>query len=431
MKKLLSLLLSLTLVCTLGLSQAAFVHGESVSWKTAMAKTESYMTKKLTNPTYGDEWALIGLIRNGAAVTDATYNKYCKNLEKVLADKKGVLSARDYNEYSRVILTLTAMEKDPTNIGGYNLFERIADFDKVKVTGINGPVWALLALDCGNYEIPKVEGLSQITSRELLIETILSQEKKEGGFALKESYVKPDVDITAMVLTALAPYKERPDVEAVIDRALNMLSKKQMADGGFQTLNTANAESNAQVIVALTALSIDPHKDSRFVKNGKSVLDALLSYYVTGGGFRHVNKEVPGYKAVVNGLATIQSYYALTAYNRFLYSKNSLYDMKDGKAVARPIKPAISSLKSLKTKQMTIKWKKVSGVKGYEIVYATNSKFTTGKKTVTASASSVQKTIKSLKKGKTYYVKIRTYKDNGQGGKLYGAYCTVKKVKVK
>lgn len=429
MKRILNVLLSVTMALTLVLAAPVSAHGASVSWKTAMSKTESYMTKKLTNPTYGDEWALLGLARNGAAVTDAVYNKYCKNLEQVLADKKGVLDARKYSEYSKVILTLTAMGKDPTNIGGYNLFEKVADFEMVKKQGINGPAWALLALDCGNYEIPEVEGITQVTSRELLIKTILSQEKEGGGFALTGDAA--DVDITAMVLTALAPYRAQADVGAAIDRAVAVLSEKQMADGGFQTLNTPNAESSVQVIVALTSLGIDPCKDTRFVKNGKSVLDALLTYYATGGGFRHVNKSTVGYEPVVNGLATAQGYYGLTAYSRFLDGKNSLYNMQDGKTIARPVTTAISSLKSLKTKQMTIKWKKVSGVKGYEIVYATNSKFTTGKKTVTASASSVQKTIKSLKKGKTYYVKIRAYKDNGGGGKLYGAYCTVKKVKVK
>lgn len=429
MKKLITGLLSLVMVLTLALSSSASVWAAgNVSWKTAMSKTESYMTKKLGNPTYGDEWALLGLARNGAAVTDATYEKYCRNLEKVLAEKDGVLDARKYSEYSKVILTLTAMGKDPQNIGGYNLFEKLADFTMVKKQGVNGPVWALLALDCGTYDIPNVSGIAQITTRELLIENILSQEKKNGGFALTGDVA--DVDITAMTLTALAPYRARADVGAAIDRALAVLSEKQLADGGFETLKTANAESCVQVIMALTSLGVDPQKDKRFIKNGKSVLDALLTYYATGGGFRHVNKAAVGYEPVVNGLATAQGYYGLTAYSRFLEGKNTFYDMRDGKAVARPIATSISSLKSLKTKQMTVKWKKVSGVRGYELVYAANSKFT-GSRTVTASASSVQKTIKGLKKGKTYYVKIRAYKADGEGGRLYGAYCSAKKVKVK
>ena len=137
----------------------------------------------------------------------------------------------------------------------------------VKKQGINGPVWALLALDCDGYEIPKVEGISQVTSRELLIENILSQEKEGGGFALTGDAA--DVDITAMVLSALAPYRTRTDVGTVVDRAIAVLSEKQMADGGFETLKTANAESNVQVIVALTSLGIDPHKDKRFIKNGE------------------------------------------------------------------------------------------------------------------------------------------------------------------
>lgn len=428
MKKLLSMLLPLALVFTLVLCPSASAWAGSVSWKTAMSKTESYMTKKLSNPTCGDEWALLGLARNGAAVTDATYNKYCKNLKEVLADKKGVLDTRKYSEYSKVILTLTAMGKNPQDIGGYNLLEKLADFEMVKKQGINGPVWALLALDCGNYEIHKVEGVSQVTSRELLIENILSQEKEGGGFALTGDAA--DVDITAMVLTALAPYHTRSDVSAAIDRAVTVFSEKQLADGGFETLKTPNAESSAQVIVALTSLGIDPHKDKRFIKNNKSVLDALLTYYAAGGGFRHVNKSTVGYEPVVNGLATAQAYYGLTAYSRFLDGRNTFYDMKDGKTIARPAETAISSLKSLKTKEMTVKWKKTEDTKGYQIVYATNSRFT-GSKTATASSSDTQKTIKNLKNGKTYYVKIRAYKDNGEGGRLYGQYSNVKKVKVK
>ena len=428
MKKILSMLLSLALIFILTLSPSASAWAGSVSWQTAMSRTESYMTKKLSDPTYGDEWALLGLARSGAAVTDAAYNKYCKNLEKILADKKGELDARKYSEYSKVILALTAMGKDPRNIGGCDLLEKLADFEMVKKQGINGPVWALLALDCGGYEIPKVDGVSQVTGRDLLLETILSQEKEGGGFALTGDAA--DVDITAMVLTALSPYRAQADVGGAIDRAVMALSEMQMADGGFETLHIPNAESCAQVIVALTSLGIDPHKDARFVKNGRSVVDALLTYYVSGGGFCHVNKSTGGYEPVVNGLATAQAYYGLTAYSRFLDGKNTLYDMSDGKPVAKPVKTEISSLKSAKTKQMTVKWKKAAGAKGYQIVYATNSRLT-GSKTATAAASDTQKTIKGLKKGKTYYVKIRAYKDNGEGGRLYGQYSNVRKVKVR
>ena len=73
--------------------------------------------------------------------------------------------------------------------------------------------------------------------------------------------------------------------------------------------------------------------------------------------------------------------------------------------------------------------KKVSGAAGYEMVYATNKKCTKNKKTVRFTSTS--KTVKSLKKGKTYYVKVRAYKLDSANKRVYGKYSTVKKVKIK
>ena len=77
---------------------------------------------------------------------------------------------------------------------------------------------------------------------------------------------------------------------------------------------------------------------------------------------------------------------------------------------------------------MTVSFKKDSSVSGYEIVYATNSKFTKGKKTTKVTATS--KTFKKLTSKKTYYVKVRAYK-KVSGKTYYGAYCKAGTVKVK
>jgi hypothetical protein len=80
---------------------------------------------------------------------------------------------------------------------------------------------------------------------------------------------------------------------------------------------------------------------------------------------------------------------------------------------------------------LKVTWKKDSQATGYQIVYATNSKFTSGKKTVTVSKNSTtSKTISKLTKGKSYYVKVRSYKTI-DGKKVYGAYSTIKKVNCK
>ena len=107
------------------------------------------------------------------------------------------------------------------------------------------------------------------------------------------------------------------------EKLIQVILDAQLNDGGFGSWGTVNSESCAQVIVALTALGIDPTADSRFVKNGLTVLDALAGFYVTGGGFRHT---AGGER---NGMATEQGYYALTAYYRFVNAQTRLYDMTD------------------------------------------------------------------------------------------------------
>ncbi len=79
---------------------------------------------------------------------------------------------------------------------------------------------------------------------------------------------------------------------------------------------------------------------------------------------------------------------------------------------------------------MTVKIsKKVSGAAGYQITYATNKTFKKNKKNVNMTSTS--KTIKNLKKGTTYYVKVRAYAKDSKGKKVYGSYSKVKKVKIK
>lgn len=91
----------------------------------------------------------------------------------------------------------------------------------------------------------------------------------------------------------------------------------------------------------------------------------------------------------------------------------------------------LSSVKNTKTRKMTVKWKKNKAVNGYQIQYATNKKFTSGSKTVTVNKNStVSKTVKKLKKGKKYYVRIRTYK-TVNGKKYYSSWSKAKSVKIK
>ena len=98
-------------------------------------------------------------------------------------------------------------------------------------------------------------------------------------------------------------------------------------------MNVETSESCAQVLTALSALGIDPQTDARFIKNGNWIVENLISYHVKHTGFMHVKKGADnnggGEAGKVNGMATEQGYYALTAYQRMKEKKTSLYDMSD------------------------------------------------------------------------------------------------------
>ncbi|MBR3786427.1 MAG: hypothetical protein IKJ77_08485 [Firmicutes bacterium] len=422
-------LISLLVILCMGMSVLAcpcLVFGNSsVSWNTAMTKTETYIAKTIENPGYGSEWTVTAMARDGGAVKYGTYEKYYNSILRQVKDAKGVLDSRKALPYTKVILALTAIGKDPQNVGGYNLLEGLADFDKVMLTGTNGPIFALLALDSGKYDIPAAPAGKTQTTRDLLVDTILSRELEGGGFTVGMSSYGPETDITAMAIQTLAPYRERADVQAVIDRALDVLSKKQGSDGSYSDYGTKSCESIAQVMMALIALDLDPLTDSRFVKNENTLMDALLRFYVSGGGFRHVLKTTAGYDAPINGMATEQAYAALGAYKRFMNGDNFIYDMTDGMPVSRP------ALVTQKTParglgQATVKWSKVAGAKGYQIQYGTNKNFSGAKHVNVGSVSTLSKTLKNLNKSKTCYFKVRAYKLDGAGNKIWGQFSSTK-----
>ena len=268
------------------------------------------------------EWQILGLARSGQAVEPSVYNGYKENVLSTVLQCEGVLHKKKYTEYSRVVLALTALGEDVTNVGGYNLLQPLSDFDQTVWQGINGAIWALLAFDSHDYEIPAAEAGKTQNSREKLIRHILSKEISGGGWAMSGN--KADPDVTGMAIQALAPYYGTDaEVKSAVDRAVDRLSALQNPDGGYSSWGQVNSESCSQVIVALTSLGIDPANDSRFVKNGNSVVDALTGYSTTDGAFAHIKGSG------ADQMATEQGYYALTSYYRFLEGKTSLYDMSD------------------------------------------------------------------------------------------------------
>lgn len=393
-----------------------------------LRQTRDYILATDPEPDQESQWNAIGLARSGLMPEDYR-KKFYENTAAYVKEKDGILHKVKYTEYSKMILSMTAIGRDARDIGGYDLLEKLADLDKVKIQGINGPIWALIALRVHpDYGIPVVDGVGEQTTEEGLIAHLLQMELPGGGWCLQGD--QPEVDITAMALQALAPYHQIPgreDVTAAIDRALEWLSQIQMDDGGYATMGTPNAESTCQVLTALSALGIDCGQDSRFIKDGRWIVNALLSYR-KDGGFMHIKDGAAGNGGAaagqVNGMATEQAFYALTSYQRLLNGQSALYDMSDvdlspGQEVTPQPEQPIELKGSLKLKaskaaasSVRLRWNKITGAAGYRVYrYAASAR--RYERIATLGADKTVYTCKDLTAGTTYRFRVAAYINEG------------------
>lgn len=313
----------------------AEVPGFDEAYAGAKAYIQSAVSAPVVSYLFG-EWAVLGQARAKVPLSEAYIAAY---YEKVVAYVKanigsdGILRKPDdkntpvITDNERIILALTAIGKDPANVGGKNLLTALQDKDIMKVTDtsktdINGLVMGLLALNSRNYT----------SDTSWLVQAVLEQQNKDGSWRASAD-TKPvgDVDMTAMALQALAPYHKdggNETVNTAVEKALNWLSGKYRS--GYDS-----SESCAQVVIALSALNLDANTDARFTKTveGKtlSVLGNLLQYRVAeNGGFKHQFAD-----KAVNEMATEQALCAMAAYARFTEKANALYDMTDAACAHR------------------------------------------------------------------------------------------------
>lgn len=327
----------LTLALTVGLSlpaQAAVTPGDLSA---AIQDTAEYIYTTVQDPqvgSIGGEWAVLGLARSGYDVPDSYYQDYYATVEEYVEACDGALHDKKYTEYSRVIVALSAIGKDARDVAGYDLTVALGDYEKTIWQGLNGPIWALIALDSAGYPMPENPEAETQATRQMYIDRILECQLPDGGWSLfggTEAATSgdgtADPDITGMALQALAKYQDQPAVAQATQEALACMSEQQSDDGGFASWGTANSESCVQMIVALCELGIDLD-DPRFVKNGNTMLDNLMTFYRQGEGFLHTQSGSGS-----NQMATEQGFYGLVAAQRAAEGRSSLYRMSDALSI--------------------------------------------------------------------------------------------------
>ena len=314
--------LALALLLIVGLRPALAATEERLSAATEdvaaylLEQADAYQVGSI-----GGDWAILGLARSSYPVPEQVFQQYQSRVEAYVRSCQGVLHDRKYTEYSRVILALTATGYDARNVAGYDLTQPLADYEKTIWQGVNGPIFALLALDSGDYPMATAPSGATQATREMYVAYILEQQLSDGGFSLTGAS-PADPDVTAMALQALANYQTVAGVSSAIEKGLDCLSAMQDATGGYASWGTKNCESTAQVIIALQQLGIGVD-DRRFVKNGKTLVDSLLSYYTPGEAFSHSGESQGN-----DGMATEQAFCALVALERSASGAPSLYDME-------------------------------------------------------------------------------------------------------
>jgi LPXTG-motif cell wall-anchored protein len=266
-----------------------------------------------------DEWSAVALNKAGKTVPTS----YLENVVQDIVNKKGKFHF--ITDPERYILGIQAAGGDPTNISGYNLIQSIYNGD-VTSQGINGVIYALIALDSGDFNIPT----DAKWTKDKLVSELLKNQTPDGRWSLSAAGDLSDADITSMALTALAPYKGQTAVENSINSAINYLSKTYQG-------SAVNSQTTAQIIIALSALGKYDTSAQLFEKNGSSIMSYLMSFQNSDGGFALNSGEASDLMATQQGLLAIDAYQL----------KGPLYYWTDPQQT--PVPPIETSIKQGKT----------------------------------------------------------------------------------
>ena len=268
------------------------------------------------------DWVAMALALTGSEEDFRAYRKALQQYVETAYAREDGLDKVKSTTYHRVALLVLSLGGDPTAFGTKpdgTAIHLIADGtygfsgDSVGMQGLNGWIYALLALDASGAQVP---GDARFT-REAMLQAIASAQEPDGGFGLVSG--KSDVDITAMALQALAPYAS--EYSETVDAALSYLAASMNENCRYSSYGSESAESSAQVILALCALGIDPEEDRRFSREESNILRGLEVFCQPDGTYAHTPEEGKG-----NYLATAQTLLALKALENLRTGKGWIFD---------------------------------------------------------------------------------------------------------
>ena len=245
---------------------------------------------------------------------------------------------------SALILQLAG--EDITDVEGVNLLERIYNHENMGKQGVNGYIFSLIVMSNAGY-IP-VYSENDVRS---VVEAILSVQNADGGFSLTQGGAV-NYDITCMALTALGAYRSTPAVMEAIDNGFSYMSAIQDSDGYFDYEGVKSSETLSQLIIALCANGMNPDSEV-FVKDGKSLMELLLNFQNSDGGFSNI------LGGEVTDISTEQAFLAMQSYVNFFEGESFVFDIREN--ILRP------SLEPFADERAVSDWALKPVAKAYEI----------------------------------------------------------------
>ncbi|MDA1776376.1 DUF4430 domain-containing protein [Bacillus cereus group sp. MYBK71-2] len=295
----------------------------------AISKT----SEKMLQDGIESDWVALGLSRSGKNVPIEAKLNYVKAVTEKVEKRINRFSATDL---ARTIIMMNAMNADPKMVGAHNLVQKLYESDKVN--SVTGYTFALLAFDTKKYEVP----VDSKWNRVALVDAILNAQHADGGWTYDSASSKDSassVDVTGMVLSALAPYQDRADVKPAVQKAVAYLYNEQLENGGFSADGQENSNSAAQAIIGLSLVKdVDQNRLHKAMQN-------LLSYQLPNGEFKWLPGDQNG-----SGMATEQ---ALLALLQFKDLGKSIYDWSTESVTEINPKPNVDSENVVVEKEVT------------------------------------------------------------------------------
>lgn len=360
------------------------------------------------------EWEAVGIARAGG-ILPASY------LTGATAQvKQSAGSFRKVTDLERLILGIKAAGGNPTSVSGVNLIDKMVNHDKMTAQGTNGPIFALIALHSDNYNVAS----TATWNKDKLVTWLLSAQNSDGGFPLATGEAS-SVDMTAMAVAALAPERTQTQVQTAIDKAVQYLSTQQQVNGGYSAYNDDSSESVSQVIVALASAGINP-KDARFTKSSGDLLTRLSQFRQSNGAYSHT---IGG---AGDNIATEQALLALVAYQQYLSSGNTLYNLAN--TSTSPVDTGTSTTVTFTDENMISAWASdavhraynaglMLGVSGEELRFAPKQQLTRAQfaalvvrltgATASSNTPANSGAFKDVSSNQWYYNAIMTAKSKG------------------